>query len=110
MEKGLKAFVSFIRAYKEHHCSYIFRSYVTLISLTFTNMVCAITFYYNMEKLTNDWEIRLNYRWKGLEVGKLAMGFGLLQLPSMSDVKLHTLSTEGFIPAEDVKFQEIKFK
>ncbi|KMS99473.1 hypothetical protein BVRB_2g044680 isoform B [Beta vulgaris subsp. vulgaris] len=73
MEKGLKAFVSFIRAYKEHHCSYIFR-------------------------------------WKGLEVGKLAMGFGLLQLPSMSDVKLHTLSTEGFIPAEDVKFQEIKFK
>lgn len=25
MEKGLKAFVSFIRAYKEHHCSYIFR-------------------------------------------------------------------------------------
>ena len=25
MEKGIKAFVSYIRAYKEHHCSYIFR-------------------------------------------------------------------------------------
>lgn len=25
MEKGVKAFVSFIRAYKEHHCSFIFR-------------------------------------------------------------------------------------
>lgn len=25
MEKGLRAFVSYIRAYKEHHCSYIFR-------------------------------------------------------------------------------------
>ncbi|CAN1812109.1 DEAD-box ATP-dependent RNA helicase 18 [Linum perenne] len=25
MEKGLRAFVSFIRAYKEHHCSFIFR-------------------------------------------------------------------------------------
>ncbi|CAN6705298.1 unnamed protein product [Malus baccata var. baccata] len=25
MEKGLRAFVSYMRAYKEHHCSYIFR-------------------------------------------------------------------------------------
>ena len=25
LEKGLKAFVSFVRGYKEHHCSYIFR-------------------------------------------------------------------------------------
>lgn len=25
MEKGVKAFVSFVRAYKEHHCKYIFR-------------------------------------------------------------------------------------
>ena len=25
MEKGARAFVSYIRAYKEHHCSYIFR-------------------------------------------------------------------------------------
>lgn len=25
MEKGVRAFVSYIRAYKEHHCSYIFR-------------------------------------------------------------------------------------
>ncbi|KAG6665945.1 hypothetical protein CIPAW_02G195900 [Carya illinoinensis] len=25
MDKGVKAFVSYIRAYKEHHCSYIFR-------------------------------------------------------------------------------------
>ncbi|KAH9702665.1 DEAD-box ATP-dependent RNA helicase 18 [Citrus sinensis] len=50
MEKGLRAFVSYIHAYKEHHCSYIFR-------------------------------------WKELEVGKLAMGYGLLQLPSMSEGK-----------------------
>ena len=25
MEKGVKAFVSYIRAYKEHHCKFIFR-------------------------------------------------------------------------------------
>ncbi|GKA93067.1 DEAD-box ATP-dependent RNA helicase 18 [Tanacetum coccineum] len=48
MEKGLRAFVSYIRAYKEHHCNYILR-------------------------------------WKDLEIGKLGMGYGLLQLPSMSE-------------------------
>ncbi|XP_020540476.1 DEAD-box ATP-dependent RNA helicase 18 [Jatropha curcas] len=73
MEKGLRAFVSFIRAYKEHHCSYIFR-------------------------------------WKELEVGKLGMGYGLLQLPSMPEVKHHSLSTVGFTPVEDVKLEDIKFK
>ncbi|XAR71898.1 RNA helicase [Bertholletia excelsa] len=73
MEKGLRAFVSFIRAYKEHHCSYIFR-------------------------------------WKELEIGKLGMGYGLLQLPSMPEVKHHSLSTEGFTPVEDINLEEIKFK
>ncbi|CBI25423.3 unnamed protein product, partial [Vitis vinifera] len=32
MEKGLRAFVSFVRAYKEHHCSYIFRLVTNLKS------------------------------------------------------------------------------
>ncbi|ESR49048.1 DEAD-box ATP-dependent RNA helicase 18 [Citrus sinensis] len=73
MEKGLRAFVSYIRAYKEHHCSYIFR-------------------------------------WKELEVGKLAMGYGLLQLPSMSEVKIHSLSTKGFVPVKDIKLEDIKYK
>ncbi|TXG50050.1 hypothetical protein EZV62_025925 [Acer yangbiense] len=73
MEKGLRAFVSYMRAYKEHHCSYIFR-------------------------------------WKELEIGKLAMGYGLLQLPLMSEVKIHSLSTAGFIPVEDIKMKDIKFK
>ncbi|XP_075513373.1 DEAD-box ATP-dependent RNA helicase 18 [Primulina tabacum] len=73
MEKGLRAFVSYVRAYKEHHCSYIFR-------------------------------------WKELEIGKLGMGFGLLQLPSIPEVKHYSLSIEGFVPVEDVKLDEIKFK
>ncbi|KAK9283118.1 hypothetical protein L1049_011349 [Liquidambar formosana] len=73
MEKGLRAFVSYIRAYKEHHCSYIFR-------------------------------------WKELEIGKLAMGYGLLQLPSMPEVKRHSLSTVGFTPAEDINLKDIKYK
>ncbi|XP_058207321.1 DEAD-box ATP-dependent RNA helicase 18 isoform X1 [Rhododendron vialii] len=73
MEKGLRAFVSYIRAYKEHHCSYIFS-------------------------------------WKELEIGKLGMGFGLLQLPSMSEVKNHSLSAVGFTPVEDINLEEIKFK
>ncbi|KAI7725544.1 hypothetical protein M8C21_017736, partial [Ambrosia artemisiifolia] len=73
MEKGLRAFVSYIRAYKEHHCNFILR-------------------------------------WKDLEIGKLGMGYGLLQLPSMSEVKQNSLSTDGFIAVEDLKLEEIKFK
>ncbi|GAA0164493.1 RNA helicase [Lithospermum erythrorhizon] len=73
MEKGLRAFVSYIRAYKEHHCSYIFQ-------------------------------------WKELEIGKLGMGYGLLQLPSVPEVKHHSLSTKGFIPVKNVNLDEIKFK
>ncbi|XP_027335135.1 DEAD-box ATP-dependent RNA helicase 18 isoform X2 [Abrus precatorius] len=73
MEKGVKAFVSYIRAYKEHHCSYIFR-------------------------------------WKELEIGKLATGYGLLQLPSMPEVKHHSLSTDGFEPVEDINLGDIKYR
>ncbi|KAK1661704.1 hypothetical protein QYE76_049863 [Lolium multiflorum] len=73
MEKGLRAFVSFVRSYKEHHCSYIFN-------------------------------------WKGLEVGKLAMEYGLLQIPSMPEVKHNNLSLKGFMPVSNVNFSQIKFK
>lgn len=73
MEKGLRAFVSYIRAYKEHHCSYIFR-------------------------------------WRELEIGKLGMGYGLLQLPAMPELKHHNLSTDGFIPLKDINLDEIKYK
>lgn len=50
------------------------------------------------------------YSWKELEIGKLGMGFGLLQLPSMSEVKNHSLSAVGFTPVEDINLEEIKFK
>ncbi|CAM0879673.1 unnamed protein product [Alopecurus aequalis] len=73
MEKGLRAFVSFVRSYKEHHCSYIFN-------------------------------------WKGLEVGKLAMEYGLLQIPSMPEVKHNNLSLKGFMPVGNVNFSQIKYK
>ncbi|CDP19743.1 unnamed protein product [Coffea canephora] len=74
MEKGLRAFVSYIRAYKEHHCSNIFRL------------------------------------WKELEIGKLGMGYGLLQLPAMHNLEHHNLSTKGFTPLEDICLDEIKYK
>ncbi|KAL8093701.1 DEAD-box ATP-dependent RNA helicase 18 [Apium graveolens] len=73
MEKGLRAFVSYVRAYKEHHCPYIFR-------------------------------------FKELEIGRLGMGFGLLKLPSIPDVKHHSISTEGFIPEQNINLEDIKFK
>ncbi|KAM3362421.1 DEAD-box ATP-dependent RNA helicase 18 [Capsicum galapagoense] len=73
MEKGLRAFVSYIRAYKEHNCSYILR-------------------------------------WKELEIGKLGMGYGLLQLPSVPEVKHHSLSTKGFTSVTDINLDDIKYK
>ena len=50
LEKAVKAFVSYVRAYKEHHCNFIFRI-------------------------------------QELNLGKVAMLFGILQLPNMPDVK-----------------------
>ncbi|KAI3930046.1 hypothetical protein MKW92_014906 [Papaver armeniacum] len=73
MDKGARAFVSFIRAYKEHHLHFIFK-------------------------------------WKELDVEELAMGFGLLCLPKMSELKNRSLVTHGFVPDEDVNLAEIKYK
>lgn len=73
MEKGLKAFVSFIRAYKEHQCTYIFRL-------------------------------------KELEAGKVAMGYGLLQLPAMPELKRGTISSAEFEPVEGINLMSIKYK
>lgn len=42
MEKGIKAFVSFIRAYKEHHCSYIFRLVLFKASQSFSNYLFVL--------------------------------------------------------------------
>lgn len=50
------------------------------------------------------------YRWKELEIGKLAMGHGLLQLPLMPEVKHHSLSTEGFVPVDDINLEDIKYR
>jgi ATP-dependent RNA helicase DDX55/SPB4 len=60
-EKGNLAFVSFIRAYKEHQCSYIFQL-------------------------------------KQLDLGRLALGFGLLHLPAMPEIKSKKARIDAFVP------------
>eukprot|EP00898_Chlorokybus_atmophyticus_P003812 jgi/Chlat1/4431/Chrsp29S00326 len=72
MEKGLRAFVSFVRGYKEHVCKYIFR-------------------------------------FKDLNFGALAMLFGLLRLPTMSELKRGRVDTSAFIPF-DIDLATIKYK
>ncbi|RRT39818.1 hypothetical protein B296_00058865, partial [Ensete ventricosum] len=52
----------------------------------------------------------IHHRWKELEIGKLAMGYGLLQIPSMPEVKHHSLSIDGFSPVDDVDLTQIKYK
>ena len=41
---------------------------------------------------------------------KLGMGYGLLQLPSMPEVKHHSLSTKDFTPVDNLNLEEIKYK
>ena len=60
MEKGTRAFVSYMRGYKEHHCRFIFR-------------------------------------YKELQLAKLASAFGLLRLPRMKEIrKAPKAATAGF--------------
>ena len=60
MEKGTRAFVSYMRGYKEHHCRFIFR-------------------------------------YKELQLAKLASAVGLLRLPRMKEIrKAPKAATAGF--------------
>ncbi|GBG92442.1 hypothetical protein CBR_g55379 [Chara braunii] len=80
MEKGVRAFVSYIRGYKEHQCKFIFR-------------------------------------FEDLDFGLLCMGFGLLQVPSMPELrprkggrKPALFSTEKFVPVKDLDVNAIKYR
>ncbi|XP_071925978.1 DEAD-box ATP-dependent RNA helicase 18-like [Coffea arabica] len=98
MEKGLRAFVSYIRAYKEHHCSNIFR----LVNF----MVYAP---YESCFFLED-SLFLSASGKNLRLGNWAWVMALLQLPAMHNLEHHNLSTEGFTPLEDICLDEIKYK
>ncbi|XP_065828153.1 ATP-dependent RNA helicase DDX55-like [Oscarella lobularis] len=70
VEKGVRAFVSFVQSYAKHECQLIF-------SL------------------------------KELDLGRLAMGFGLLKMPRMPELKGRAI--EGFVEA-DLDVEAIPFK
>ncbi|KAL9311403.1 DEAD-box ATP-dependent RNA helicase 49 [Arabidopsis thaliana] len=48
--------------------------------------------------------------WKGLEIGKLAMGYGILSFPYISEVKQDRIGIVGFTPVQGITFEDIKFK
>lgn len=70
LEKGTKAFISFVRSYKEHQCQFIFR-------------------------------------FKELDLGAVARGFALLQLPKINELRTVKVN---FTPSRDVKTVDIKYK
>lgn len=45
-----------------------------------------------------------------MEAGRAAMGYGILQLPSMPELKRGIVSVTGFVPAEGVDVNSITFK
>ncbi|ETV83912.1 hypothetical protein H257_04500 [Aphanomyces astaci] len=70
LEKGTKAFISFVRSYKEHQCQFIFR-------------------------------------FRDLNLAKVATGFALLQLPKINE--LRCLDNIAFTPS-GVKIVDIPYK
>eukprot|EP00899_Mesostigma_viride_P014675 jgi/Mesvir1/23208/Mv22670-RA.1 len=72
MDKGVRAFVSFVRGYKEHNCRYIFRL-------------------------------------KDLDLGQLAMAYGLLRLPKMPELNKGQTNFDSFV-ASEVDPASVKFK
>ncbi|KAI9907108.1 hypothetical protein PsorP6_003938 [Peronosclerospora sorghi] len=69
LEKGTKAFIAFVRSYKEHQCQFIFR-------------------------------------FKELDLGAVARGFCLLQLPKINELRNMRIDFEK----ADIKTADIKFK
>lgn len=69
LEKGTKAFIAFIRSYKEHQCQFIFR-------------------------------------FKDLDIGAVAQGFCLLQMPKMNEFRTRAIN---FVK-DDTDISQIKFK
>ncbi|KAL4169641.1 hypothetical protein KRP22_010559 [Phytophthora ramorum] len=69
LEKGTKAFMAFVRSYKEHQCQFIFR-------------------------------------FKELDLGAVARGFCLLQLPKINELRNVRINFEK----TDIKTTDIKFK
>lgn len=70
LEKGTRAFIAFVRSYKEHQCQFIFR-------------------------------------FQDLDLGRVARGFALLQLPKIKEFRKYKISLE---PAKDIDISQIKFK
>ncbi|CAI5469762.1 unnamed protein product [Closterium sp. Yama58-4] len=73
VEKGVRAFVSFVRGYKEHHCNYIFR-------------------------------------FQELEMGAVAMSYGVLKIPRMPETRHHPRLFDGFEPDKTVDVATLKYK
>lgn len=76
MDKATRAFVSYIHSYVKHECSVLLRVKGTI----FTVRHDFITFEYVLL-------ILLTYVIPDLDFGRLAVGFGLLTLPKMPELK-----------------------
>lgn len=100
LEKGPVAFLTYIEAYKLHELPSIFRSVHTHCVVLEVVQLKSNTFPFSVSDLS------FECRWKELEIGKLGMGLGLLQLPPMYEIRHKTLSAAGFVPyAADINFE-----
>lgn len=92
-EKSLQAFVSFIQSYSKHECHLIFQVKGQL------NWHCSLLHQYFFRKL---YMVIVE-----LDIGKLAVGFALLHLPSMPELKGRTVVN---FTAADIDFSLIEYR
>ena len=91
MEAGTKAFVSYVRAYKEHHCKFIFRLQVQQYYRGCSGMM-HIPSALGSGQQQPRWMLWLL---QDLSLGHLATSFALLRLPRMPEIK-KSGKLEGF--------------
>lgn len=93
MELGMRAFVSYIRGYNEHHCKYIFRVQVRPMPFTKrepsveVNRTCVQATY--PDPCPQD-----------LHLGRMATSFALLRLPHMPEVKKAIMKYKAVLQAQ----------
>ena len=91
MDKATKAFVSYIRSYSKHECNVILRvkgkSFKIYLKIYFKNALIV-------------WRADLDF-------GRLAVGFGLLKLPKMPELKNRNTS---FFEQHSIDLNDVSYK
>lgn len=105
MEAGTKAFLSYVRAYKEHHCRFIFRLQARERACVQHASAGGLCLLWHTARARPRPSLQLllsappHSSLQDLQLGRLASAFALLRLPRMPEIKGGGRGLEGFTPS-----------